>query len=149
MYFPPTTNCPKAPITCPAAGVPSLPCNRMRRLLANPSDRRKRVKSRRTEGNTENCTGRVMYIATSSTRTEAVRLADNRMSRAKVGNGTNITNTRATAIKGTTQSRFMPLLLIAGAGLGGAGFIVQYLPIFPWFGEGDRCGEGRYRSEEH
>ncbi len=38
---------------------------------------------RRREGNTENCTGRVMYIATKSTRTEAVRLADKRMSSAK------------------------------------------------------------------
>jgi hypothetical protein len=64
-----------------------------------------------------------MYIATNNTRTEAVRLADNRRSRAKVGKGTNITNTRATAIKGTTQSRELPLL--AGAGLGSAGFIVN------------------------
>ena len=111
-------------MTCPAAEVPSFPWSNMRRLLARPSERRNKVNNRRSEGNTENCTGRVMYIATNSTRTEAVRLADRRMSKANVGKGTNITNTRATAINGTTQSRVMPLDSEAGLG-GRAGFIVN------------------------
>jgi hypothetical protein len=64
-----------------------------------------------------------MYIATKSTRTEAVRLADRRRSSKKGGKGTNITKTRATAIKGIIQSR--ELALFAGAELGGAGFIIN------------------------
>jgi hypothetical protein len=63
-----------------------------------------------------------MYMATNNTRTEAVRLADRRRSSKKGGKGTNITNTSATAIKGIIQSRELDCL--AGAGLGGAGFMI-------------------------
>src|SRR5271165_6404477 len=54
MKLPPTTNWPKASITFPAAPGPSLPCSRMRRVLASASESRNRVSRRSKLGNTEN-----------------------------------------------------------------------------------------------
>jgi hypothetical protein len=55
-------------------------------------------------GNTENCTGRRIWIAVSSTSTDAVMLSVSSRSRTKLGSGTSITNTSATAPVGMIQS---------------------------------------------
>ena len=87
-----------------AAEVPSLPCSRIRRVLARSSESRIRVSRRIRLGNTENCVGRRIWIAVSRTSTDAVMLSVSSRSRMMLGNGTSITNTSATAAVGMIQS---------------------------------------------
>jgi hypothetical protein len=91
-------------MTCPAADAPSLPCNKILRLLARFNDKRNRVINNNKLGKTENCAGLRICKAVSSTKTDADMLNANRMSSMKLGNGTNMTKIMLTAAAGTTQS---------------------------------------------
>jgi len=88
----------------PAAYVPSLPCSRIRRVLARSSESRSSVSSKSKLGKTENCTGRKIWIAVKRTRMDAVMLIVSSMSNIKLGRGTNITNTMETAAIGAIHS---------------------------------------------
>ena len=77
----------------------------MRRVLARSSERRISVNRRMRLGNTENCTGRKIWIAVSSTSTDAVMLTVSSRSSTMLGSGTSMTNTTLMAAMGSTNSR--------------------------------------------
>src|ERR1700686_3594976 len=76
----------------------------MRRLEARLSDRRNNVSKSSKLGKTENCAGRKICRAESSTSTDAAKLVASRRSSTIAGNGTIITKTRLTAAMGTIHS---------------------------------------------
>ena len=57
------TNCEKPSMMWPAAYTPSLPCDRIRRVVAMPSDSRRMVAMRSTVGKAENSSGRWIHSA--------------------------------------------------------------------------------------
>src|SRR5208283_1561392 len=77
---------------------------RMRRLDARFNDRRNSVSRSNRLGKTENCAGRRICRAESSTSTEAAKLVASNRSSANAGNGTSMTKTRLTAAIGTIHS---------------------------------------------
>src|SRR5260370_127806 len=91
--FPPTTNCPNASITEPAACVPSWPCNRILRLEARFNDNRNSVSKSSSVGNTEKSTARRTCTAVKNTITEAVIEEASKISSTTLGTGIIMTNT--------------------------------------------------------
>jgi hypothetical protein len=83
----------------------------MRRVDARSSDSRIKVNNKIKLGKTENSTGRRIWIAVSNTSTEAVILNVSNRSSTKLGNGTSMTNTRATAPVGITHSEYVRSVL--------------------------------------
>jgi hypothetical protein len=102
--LPPTTNCPKALMTEPAAAVPSWPCRSTSRAEATFRARRNSVRTRSSEGNTENSTGFRMYIDTKRVRSETLMLVVSIMSRRRAGTGTIIMARIPTTATASTSS---------------------------------------------
>ena len=84
--LPPTTNLPKVATICPPS-----PFNRINRVVAMFSTRRKSVSSSSNEGNTATSSGSLALSVITSNRTVIPRLSASSMSSSGVGSGTNST----------------------------------------------------------
>ena len=93
---PPIRKPPNAATTWPAASGPSLPCDRISRVTATLSDRRRRVVSSKSVGKLEKSSGRLRNRATIRTSTEAVMESARPRSSRRVGSGRISTESSAT-----------------------------------------------------
>ena len=93
---PPIRKPPNAATTCPAALSPSLPCDRISRVVATFSDRRSSVVSSNNVGKLVKSRGRRRNSATISTSTALVIDNANPMSSNTVGSGTTSTESSPT-----------------------------------------------------
>ena len=93
---PPIRKPPNAATTWPAASSPSLPCDRISRVVATLSDRRSKVVSSSSVGKDEKSSGRLRNSATISTSTAAVSDTDRPKSSSNGGSGSTSTDSSAT-----------------------------------------------------
>ena len=101
---PPIRKPPNAATTWPAASMPSLPCDRISRVVATFSDRRNSVVSSSNVGKLEKSSGRFRNSATISTSTDAVIDSDNPRSSRNVGSGMTSTDSSATTPRASPTS---------------------------------------------
>ena len=87
---------PNAATTWPAASMPSLPCDRISRVVATFSDSRNNVVSSSNVGKLEKSSGRVRNSATINTSTAAVIEIARPMSSRNGGSGSTSTDSNAT-----------------------------------------------------
>src|SRR6185312_3574311 len=102
--LPPTTKFPNDSITSPAALVPVLPSNKIKRDDEMFNASRNRVISSSVVGNTLNSDGFVMYIADSNITTETVMFAEISTSSSAAGKGVIIASTIPSTAIGTLAS---------------------------------------------
>ena len=101
---PPIRKPPKAATTWPAASGPSLPCDRISRVVATLSDRRSNVVSSSSVGKEEKSSGRLRNSDTISTRTAAVIDIDRPKSNSSGGSGSTRTESSATTPSASPMS---------------------------------------------